>query len=159
GLTSGTYPLSCVLLRQDIGDQLRHAGQRVPAFTHGLSDAAAAFALDCLARYDVVRGQGGFKRRRELIASCLNRITSTAPQLRVDSTDTTLRIGVTDGQHASRIRRALEHEGVVTYEGSAAIADEVITFFFAFPYFDIDDQVVREVLERFLAAVLAERDS
>ena len=47
----------------------------------------------------------------------------------------------------------------MTYEGSAAIADEVITFFFACPYLDIDDQVVREVLERFLAAVLAERDS
>lgn len=152
GLTSGAFPVACVLCRADIAAHLRQSGTRPPAFTYGLGDAVAALGLECLARYDRARAGGAPELRSTLLARTALRLRGREGLL-VEHTDTTLRVGVTASDQAERVRSALRRGQIMVYENTARVCSECVTFFFAVPYLDLPPEAAAALLDRFATAV------
>jgi len=156
GLTSGSFPLTCVLLRHDLAEAIVRSGLRPPAFTYGLnSDAAAATALQCLRRFDSLATAGALEKRRATVADHAERLRQSDGSIRIENTDTTIRVGVFDQERAAVIRRAFRERGLLVYENTTIIEDRQIAFFLACPYLDLSDDCAAGILGRFAAAVLA----
>jgi adenosylmethionine-8-amino-7-oxononanoate aminotransferase len=152
-LTCGTYPLSCVLLREDIAVALKEHGRRPPSFTYGLNDASATLALACMSVYDRLRTEGRFDTRRRAVEECASSIRDRHPSLWVDTSPTTLRLGLCTKCLGKGWLSHLAARGLTAFHSGTSFSDVHLSFCMVCPPLDLAPELAAEYLDRFQEAV------
>ncbi|GGX57563.1 aminotransferase class III-fold pyridoxal phosphate-dependent enzyme [Saccharospirillum salsuginis] len=94
GLTSGVYPLSCVLLSDEVTNAIQGGSESPLTFTHGLTEVAAVIANNCLDRYQTFFNSAGSIERRHKISHCAQQVSESLVEkgIGISTTPTTLRL-------------------------------------------------------------------
>lgn len=151
GLTCGTYPLSCALLRHDIARPLE--GRSLPGFTFGLNDPAAWLGSRCLEMFDGLCCSGALARRQQAISEQAQALAPKAVDFTVEHTDTTLRVATVSALAADRLSQHLDGRRIMVYRSAARFGEQVTDFFLFCPPLNLRENLFIQKLRGFTAAV------
>jgi len=119
GLTAGTYPLSAVLLGPEEANEVRLQKERPPAFTYGLTEAAACLSTNCLKLYDEVAKLDLLKPRSQTLRGlALQASEMNNGHIGIEVSDNTLRIDIPRSLRGN-VTNALAGAGFWAYIGNA----------------------------------------
>lgn len=154
-LTGGRYPLSAALLNKGCAERIRAHGNRPPSFTHGLSDVAAWWFLSSLEQYNLLevrRGRADRAQALKILVSGLRAVIGS--RCNVQSTCSTLRLGVSEREVAEVITAGLERRQLDPYRAVACLQGRRHWFFLACPPFDLPVSEVIQAFEEFSDVVV-----
>lgn len=98
GLTSGAYPLSCCLLNMRLVEAIRASQKKPLTFTHGLTEAAALLAINCVTKYKEIFSSRTSIERNLFISNIvgLNRRQLLKNDIGIECTETSIRLDVSN---------------------------------------------------------------